>query len=274
MKAEKNTSRSKFIVLGSRRTGSTYLQYLLDSHSKIKAFGELFDVHEFRERNDRHLPDFRGRMKRISKKRFQNPDNFFKHVLFSYFSEDIVVGFRLFYDHIENGIPELEPHHKHTHVSAEMIQCQERIITYIKKQPGIRIIHLKRKNMLNQFYSHERAKNTGQYSIRDTGDRARTDKIYIDQEKLQKFFSYISNMQAFFDSFFGHIPLLNLYYESLVENFQTESRRIQEFLDVEFEPLKSPLKKIVTGSMEDSIENYAFLKQYFIKSRWSQYFSD
>ncbi len=126
----------KFILLSSQRSGSNFLQSLLNSHPEILVGGELFN------RNDQFMNDFLIK----NNIQFKNVDP--AECIKKYFSRSLkrgtnYIGFRLFYTHLRNK--------------------RELIWNTLKYTPDFSLIHLQRKNMLKKYLSLKLAKNTSSW---------------------------------------------------------------------------------------------------------------
>jgi LPS sulfotransferase NodH len=265
---------SIFIILGNRRTGSLYVQSLLNSHSHIQVFGEIFNRKFYLDNKPNQLPDLEGHLGKLCKNRFKDPVSFIDEVLYGYYGQDNTIGFRLFYEHIEKALND-RTHHLRSIDKLLLKRGYEYKIAYsLKELDTIKIVHLKRRNLLEQFYSMKRAVKTGQYVLRDPNKRRLPEPILIEYEELHAFFKWISRMYSVVTEFFNTQSMTDLYYENLVQNRDEEMKRIQEFLDVDHEPPQSKLEKIATEPLSKTIVNYGDLKKQFQGTPWYEFFKE
>ncbi|MBN1319114.1 MAG: sulfotransferase domain-containing protein, partial [Anaerolineales bacterium] len=98
---------------------------------------------------------------------------------------------------------------------------------------------------------------------------------------LQNFWYYhIKQKEA--DRFFRKNPKLEVFYEDLAANLETESRRILDFLGLEFRPLQSDYKKQRKIKKTQVIANFCELRAYIeqsiekqpFKQTWLEFFDD
>jgi len=151
----------KFLVLGRSRTGSNYLRGLLNSHSQIVVFGEIFKNYQGIEWGMDGYPQ-----SGLALKLFQNdPAGFLDRVVFGRYPKNTAaVGFKLFYYHAQQG--ELN-----------------RIWSHIKLRTDIRILHVKRKNILRTHLSRQKAELTDKWANLD-GEREDERHISLDYESV------------------------------------------------------------------------------------------
>lgn len=244
-----------FIILGQGRTGSTYLIGLLSSHPKIATYSELFHNDEL-ERIRLNYP-IGAIMPGM------DPGEYLHNRIFKDFPPEIkAVGFKIFYGHART-------HWKSTWA-------------YLRKIK-VRVIHLKRSNYLDRHLSEQLASRSNLWSSLQKVDGVNYNTpIVLDPETcLNNFWDY-ENKQKFSDKFFARNPMLNVYYEDLVSNFEAETRRILDFLGVEFQPLLSNFQKQRKLAKSVVIENHDELKEYIgkamvnhpFKQKWLGFFDE
>ena len=167
---------TKFIILCRSRTGSNLLINLLESHSKMRLFYELF--------SNNHKPnkfwDFVNQdSQTVWEMKQNNPADFLDKLVFREMPEYIsAVGFKIFYYHAQKG--------------------RERSVwNYLKDTKDIKILHLKRKNILKTYLSQETAFKTNNW---------------VSKNKYEKI----------------NQPSINLNYNSVLKAFQKTRQREQE----------------------------------------------
>lgn len=116
----------KFLILSRSRTGSNLLRSLLSSHPDVICLGEIFGSVGNEVKNDI----------------IKSPIKYLKRIAFGYHKKNIKsVGFKIFYYHPE-------------------FKCSTNIWNYLENQNNIKIIHLKRKNILRTILSRKIAGKT------------------------------------------------------------------------------------------------------------------
>jgi hypothetical protein len=145
------------------------------------------------------------------------------------------------------------------------------IISWIK-QNDLKIIHLIRSNLLKRLVSHKIA-NTR--DLRHSTKSVEPIKVHIDPKVLiddfrrrqKRFARYRMRFIEVFDA-----PFLEVEYESLVADFDSEIRKVLKFLEIDKHiPLTSELVKVNPDSLEDIIENYDEVKQALISTEFENF---
>jgi LPS sulfotransferase NodH len=244
----------RFIILGTGRTGSGFLQSLLNSHSEIVAFGEIFQSFDAirwdygsypREAPRRQLSAFQD-----------DPVAFLERHVFARFPTDIsAVGFRFFYSHAQNT-------------------RQKCLWTYLQDRRDFKIIHLKRRNVLRAYLSHRTAKETGRW--RDLTGESRGDSIsiHLDRDDCLRWFTETRKQKLKHDVLFADHEKIDLFYEDVSLDCTREMRRVQQFLGVEVQELVPATYKQAWQPLSAAISNYNELKEEFKDTPWEAFFED
>ena len=100
-------------------------------------------------------------------------------------------------------------------------------------------------------------------------------KIHIDPKILIKDFR---RRQARFDKYkkrfieVFNVPFLEVAYESLVADFDTEIGKVLKFLEIdELMPLTSEFVKVNPDSLEDIVKNYSEIKQTLMNTEFENF---
>jgi LPS sulfotransferase NodH len=226
---------TKFVVLTSSRTGSTWLVDLLNTQSSVDAHGELF----LAER--RLTPAIAGR------------DDFPRFIelhgiprltrlprIVSYLNRlyrtPRAVGFKLMYTQLRR-YPEI------------LAYCALR---------RIRIVHLTRLNQIDVIVSGELARMTGS-SHAQAGRNSQAPKVHISAASIGGQIDRLCkrSRQATRLIELSWCPTLEVHYESLLES-EIEFDRVLDFLDVvrSSDPIQSKLVKRGHQSHREAIANY------------------
>jgi LPS sulfotransferase NodH len=245
------TDYVRYIILGRPRTGSNLLRSLLNSHSGIVAFGEIY-------RNKQEigwdLPGYFLNKKALTL--FKNdPVDFLKAEVFKEYPKGVsAVGFKLFYDHAQDD-------------------SRKHLWPFLKKQKELRIIHLKRKNILKSHLSYLKAIRSGSW-FNSFGLKEDSSPIHLDYEDCLNTFERIRTLEKSFDDYFKHHQKIDVYYENLGLNRQSEMERIQSFLGVEDENIFPSVYKQSHQPLCGAIANYYILKEKFKGTPWEIFFED
>jgi len=251
----KKLDYTKFVILGQQRTGSVLLQMLLASHSNILSYGEIFNPSENTRNNAAK------RLKPISLT--DAPVEYLENVVFQDYSNHIeAVGFKLFYDHAKN--PEWLP-----------------LWDYLKNS-DIKIIHLKRWNLLARYLSLQLALRTETWMTLQSDQSSDVQPIILDPTDCFKDFCTITWYEEEMDEFFKDNSKLEVIYEQLSRNMTEECNRIQAFLEVEPQSLSTPTEKQRKRKKSEIIANYHDLKQKLLpglekgwaKEEWLTFFDE
>jgi len=137
-KQERVYNYTRFILIGQARSGSTFLMALLDSHPAIKGFGELFHK-ELQQRvwQSKNAPAI---------DQDDDPVEYLENNIFTVYPSHIqVVGFKLFSYHAIAG-------------------RWQKVWSYLQ-HPELKVIHLTRWNLLNQYLSLKLADRSSVWGI-------------------------------------------------------------------------------------------------------------
>lgn len=243
----------KFIVLTRARSGSNFLISLLQSHPSIRAFEEIFPRKETKIHWGYAQYPYSSE---VLKMRKEEPVKFLDKVVFRKFSPSVsAVGFKLFYYQAQ---------------SAE----RQQIWQYLEGNKDIKVIHLKRENLLKVCLSHCLAETTNQWTLKDEKYRQNSVAVQLDYDDCLKLFEETKKWEEEYDIFFNEHQKIEIIYENLVQNTREETKRIQQFLEVKPKKLYSLTLKQNRGALPEIISNYYELKEKFEDSPWSKFFTD
>jgi LPS sulfotransferase NodH len=248
-----DTCLSKFLIITQPRSGSAWFMSCLNSHPQIYCPREttLFSKHNlspiksfkpnFLQVDSPNSPYYRYRSASFKR---QLAHRFNKSKLISQFLDDIyterchgeVVGFKVNYSQIRKN----------------------KIIYEWIKRNNIKIIQLVRKNLLKRLVSHKVANKRRLFHSTQS---VAPIKVHIDpqvligdfkrrQDRFNKYRKRISQELS--------VPYLEVTYESLLHNHESEIRKTLHFLGVDENfQLNSELVKVNPDSLKEIIENYS-----------------
>lgn len=243
-----NRNYQKFILLSSERNGTNLLTGLLNSHPMIVSHHECFRPLFFQ------TGDHTGVIDRFILRPYRDafPVPFIRSYIYKRYPKQIhAVGFELFYKQGKS----LD------------------IWNFLRNTNNIKIIHLKRINLLRTYLSLTIASKTNIWITTDQ-NQIHPISVYLSANKCRAFFIMIDMYRAYFNAFFQHNNVLQITYEDLVNNQEKEIHRILSFLQVPYQELHCPLIKINTRSLKQSIKNYAALRCSFASTKWSIFFEE
>ncbi|ACK72622.1 sulfotransferase, putative [Gloeothece citriformis PCC 7424] len=245
---------SKFIILGKGRSGSNFLRGLLNYHPNIIVFGELF---RDRDSIGWEFPFYDQYLQSSNLISFMNKDpiNFLEKKVFRrYHPQVLAVGFKLFYYHAQNDSRHL-------------------IWSYLKEQKTLKIIHLQRDNTLRELLSLRKAFKTNKWTNTD-GMEEQEFSIKLEYEDCLQEFTHSQEIKAKYNKFFQDHQVINMIYENLSNDYETELKKLQDFLEVDYKPVKPLTYKQSKQPLKEAISNYYELKQKFQGTPWEAFFED
>ncbi len=267
---------NRFVIIGQARTGTTFLQTLLDSHGQIVAYGEVFHL---LSRRDLDLEEI-----------VSDPVGYVEGTLYRPYPEAIkAVGYKMLYDQIggnnaflrelkTDGVPvETEKRRKgfsgfmRSRFNLEEVSRRfDGFEAYLESDRELKIIHLKRINRLESLLSAKRAARSGAWT--SVAGSYVSGSTRLDYKECLDFFRQVGAREAKYDYLFRRHEKIEISYESLAGNTGSAMRLIQDFLAVEHGPLVSPLKKQNEHPVAGVISNFSELKKSFEGSIWARYF--
>ena len=244
----------KFIVLTTARSGSNFLLGMLNSHSQVIVFGELFrDKKSIGWDIEPYNSVLQSNRLKITAQ--NDPVSFLKKNVFINFSPSKkAVGFKIFYYHAQD-------------------EQRHLLWNFIQESKDFYIIHLKRKNKLRTLLSLKKAFKTNIWK-NTQGIQEEQFAISLDYEECLGNFIWSENIQKQYDDFFEKHCKINVIYEELAQNTEKEMVHIQRFLGLDYEICKLLTKKQSTQPLSQAISNYSELKIKFKGTRWEAFFED
>lgn len=229
-----NKNYGKYVMVSTSRTGSTLIMALLNNHDQIICDGEIFK-------------NLNGKSCR------QVWNNFFNHRP----KQTQQIGFKLFYSHPRDE--------------------DKSVWDIIKNDKDIKIIHLMRKNILRIYLSQRIGIKTKRWTEnvnRPHNIDIDSKKVALDAEECETAFNKITNYQNNAKALFKDHPYMELYYEDVVKDQDSELTRIFEFLKVDNMEVKANNKKQNPEGLDELITNYEELKTKFNTTQWAYLFEN
>jgi LPS sulfotransferase NodH len=248
---EGHTNYTRFIVLGRSRTGSNFLRGLLNSHPQIVTFGEIFRNYDSL---DWAFPGYQ-QSARAMRKLQSDPVSFVEQDVFGRFPSDVrAVGFKIFYYHAqEHGWAPLWEH--------------------LQAQQSLRVIHIKRRNLLRTHLSRARAAQTNNWT--DTVGISRPmEPVTLNYEECLADFQRTRAWEEEYDARFAEHPLLEIVYENLSADFDQEMQRVQGFLGVTRRRPEPNTFRQSNEHLRLEIANYDELRARFAGTPWETFFDE
>jgi len=266
----------RFVVMGTARTGSNLLQTLLNSHSGIRMYGELFNLDNLSKENLREA--------------LADPVAYLKKKLYpGNEKESRATGFKMFYDHLtpdyfkkligrdiaDEGLKkrfsDLEHYITTHHSMPELTEKFQAAWNYLANDKELKIIHLTRPNKLKTLVSLKTAYLTNQW-MRLKPEAPSCVVLQLEYEECYCYFTTVDRYEKACNSLFGEHDRLNITYDDLVKDKQQVANQVFDFLGLAHTPVNTILKKQVTGEPEEVIGNFDELKKAFRDSPWYTFF--
>lgn len=228
----------KFIVLSSQRSGSTLLCELLGSHPDVVMAKELFKLS--------------GEGRNLDHKRYVPEKGSAEAFLADFFRSDDAAGIRA------KGFKLMLNQFK-AHVG----------LREFLKQEEISVIYLERRNLLKQHVSRQAARSSLLYHAEKASDGR---PLVLATNNLIEQLEQMETDRDELRSLASSCNALLLTYEDLVAERNSTLEEAQRFLRLEpFSELASPLIKILSPDLNQSLANYSQVHALLDKTRFSQY---
>jgi hypothetical protein len=137
------------------------------------------------------------------------------------------------------------------------------------KQNDVKVIHLVRMNLLKRHVSNKIAITR---DVHHSKEPLKPIKVYIDPQILLEDFRRRQNRFERYKELFRGFPFLEVSYESMVTDQNTETGRVLKFLGInQLMPLTTDHVKVNPDSLEEIIENYDAVKQTLMNTEFSHF---
>ena len=244
----------KFILLSSQRTGSAFLEQSLTSHSKVRCDGEVLlgygGLHQsLPPRLLKKYRRLRTLWQAIASGAMINPiktmeDSWKRR------THETAMGFRLMYNQIERD---------------------PRVRLYLSGLSDIKVINLRRRNLLKQFVSLKLMHNQTKFGRRaaHTYDITESVKIQICPSEAVSYIEKIKKHREKYKLFFSNLESIEVDYEDMIIGSRLNpeiSNTICDFLNVTRETLTCIQKKINPNTLDKFVINHRELIDYVSKS--------
>ena len=249
----------KFIILTAGRSGSTYLQRLLNSHPAVTCYDEIFNVTNKSENSfysfcQRVYPklSFLFLRGKFSGSSFNFPLThlFRQYIKFLYKNPSgDKIGFKVIYHQLLYYYP---------------------LVDWLEKN-SIPIIHLQRRNPLKAVLSHAKAKHTGVY-VSTSETTLAFEKITVDPQVILDELALAENQKKSCDPIIQNHPTLIIFYEDLFEKQPIALQDLGKFLKLEELSFTSPnITKTNPENIRDMIQNYDAVVAALTGTKWEKY---
>jgi len=227
-----NRTYNRYVVIGSLRAGTFLLCSTLRKHDQVRSYGELF--------NPSCVPLAAAGLGRITSPsllqfRRSRPVEFLEKICNPPVPENIkAIGFKVFYGHLDGLV---------------------KVTDYFIKSKNLKIVHLKRRNILRQFVSLKLALETGVWGIPSVDQRKRV-SVFISVDEFIHAADSILDRQHLYERKFSDHQYMELCYEDLEPNQEEGFNDLQSFIGVDVQTLKPDLVKQNILPLREVIRNF------------------
>ena len=239
--------KTKFVIVGTQRSGTTFIRDCLARHEDVECHGELFlnrypfnaAYSIYRKKNiARELRHYLARAGLVR----EYLDEIYRS------SVGEAVGFKLMYSAIRI-IPYAYPS----------------VLNYIDDNK-IKVVHIIRKNVLKTYVSRCTAKQRKLYHVMENVDAP---KITLDTSHVLSELHKINRENEWWQARYSGGDYYPVCYEDFVTNKEKESAGLLRFLNVaDDRVLTSKIVKINPDRLQDIIENYDDLYKVITGSKF------
>ena len=194
--------------------------------------------------------------------------------------------------HVGFVLQAYHPHSLRTFPGIRANKNWENIWSILANTPNLKVIHLKRKNLLKRHLSHLKARASGQWhnwnalqlgkvSLLERPAQSHIDQyqksthsIIIDANLLKQDFLEVEYWHKKAEEFFKQHQCLAITYEDIAHDLSNQSLKVLNFLGASSLNLNSAVRKLEKRSLIESIANYYELKEVFTNTRWHAFFEE
>jgi LPS sulfotransferase NodH len=227
---------TKAIILTTQRTGSTFLVACLHSHPEVYCLGEMLAGGHL----DIPALVYRSRYATKAYRYLTSGAVFPTRMMDRYFARDDrpVMAFKAMYNQI--GIPWT--------------------LGYLREHTEIRVLHLRRHNLLKQYVSHKLIKvKRDDHWDPHTTEPVKPAPIAVNVQDALHYIRRLREEHDRHERMFARHALLPLVYESMIEGNSLAAgvaRDICGFLGIAEQPMHSKLVKMNPERLHQMITNY------------------
>lgn len=181
-------------------------------------------------------------------------------------------AFRPFHAEIKAAGFPINEHHANEESAPQWMEVWEAL----RNTPRLKVIRLRRENLLRAFVSRVTAGQTHQWNIYpNTSQRQKENVgIKVDPKTLEQIFLRNTARYQYFNKFFENQSQIEIVYERMCDAPAHQFNRVQEFLGLELRALKPTTKKQAKYPLSKALLNYDSLKMHFSGSPWAAFFDE
>lgn len=246
---------NRFIIVCAARTGSTLLRLLLQSHSDVCCHGEIITPDPQRALQLAGMKaEYKSNLRDLLiETRKADPARFLQDFAL-YPGRFLAVGLKIKYSEF---VPEVIGNAR----------------DWVLEHKDVKIIHLKRENLLRRLVSHRLAVQSGVTMVLRGGDVPAYESLRLDLDTCIHDFAAVRAEEERFAALFSDHAVLDVTYERVVDPNSGECARILDFLGVPQAPLTTRMVKLGRDDLADSIENYDDLRRQAQGTPYAHFFA-
>ncbi|EPE93726.1 sulfotransferase [Rhizobium grahamii] len=234
-----------FVILGMPRSGTHYLEALLNQHPEVHSSGELLNTfdEDWSDKDRLLLPD------------------------------------RELLEYAYRSLPRIDKNLLRIGCKINEPQFEERpgFFDELAGWPGLRVIFLKRRNTLESLRSLVQARQSGKWlKLRSIHDAAPPPSVRLRIEDCEIYFQKAEQFLSKVRASFAPSNLLVIDYEDLISDTNACLSQVLKFMGLA--PLQRVLETAIerqeTRPLERSIQNYDELRLHFQDGPYSKFFDD
>jgi LPS sulfotransferase NodH len=147
---------------------------------------------------------------------------------------------------------------------------------YLINQKNLRVIHLKRRNILRTLISRKIAEIQDVWTITDPAspNNNKQKSVSFTVNELERMFIQTREWETRGDKMFRDHKLLTIYYEDMIAYPEDNFRRLADLFAVPYTSPKTNLVKQNPEKISDLLINFEELKSAFVGTEWQEFFED
>jgi hypothetical protein len=240
-----------FILAGTQRTGTSFIESTLDSHPEICSFGEIF---------------------LFRKGRGANIVSGYRHYINQAPAKRMVRHYLARRGLIKEYLDQLGSDCRGSAVGFKLMLGQTRILPCVPeyiRHNNYRVIQIVRRNPLKIYLSRAALRRS---KVAHTDRKLKVQKIMIPTERLVSHLDKVLWENCWAERTFPDLDRLAVYYEDFVASREEQLRKISEFLGIApYEGMKSDLIKLNPDKLSDLIENFEEVAVALKGTQYEQY---
>lgn len=249
---------TKFVILGTQRTGTTLIRTSLDSHPDVQCSGEVFN---------------------LGRRPYRADDGFWKYSTSSVFQR---IRSRLNPQAVTSEyLQNLFNHPDYSAIGFKFMLSHSIARPYIfqmLKQHNAKAILVIRRNALKTLISRKIAASSGVYHVSKTlGARSAVEnwkrqKITLDCQTLtDELQDIVDEVQTWRDLAEGSLEMTELIYEDYLRDQDKHNEQLQKFLNLKYSKLNSDLKKVNADKLEQLVVNHEDVRKVLLNTDYSEF---